>query len=77
MTRHQALEILGRVWGAEITLTRADAALVQPEERDGETCLATVARIAEVDVSRVQAFDSGAIRHLVALADVQVAKRRM
>jgi hypothetical protein len=64
---HSWLNVLEHVWGKQHTLTREQADALTAHELPGETALATVARLAGVDVSGVKPFEHSKVRELCAL----------
>lgn len=62
MDKREALDYLIFYWGQPVNLTPAASETIRCNGRPGETPLETVARIAEVDVSDIAAFDHDEVR---------------
>jgi len=78
MTPREALQLLRSVWGGGSNLSAKQAEQLASCAQEGETSLATCARLAGVDVSGVKAFDTA---HIYALcsrreAEMDLARAR-
>lgn len=62
MTPHQALTILQDYWGAPNIMDWTVARFIEADMLPGESLLATVARVAGVDVGGIHPFDHAAVR---------------
>jgi hypothetical protein len=71
MTRDEARAMLAGRWGVGETLTPDDVRAIEACAEPHETALDTVARVAQVDVSGIRAFDHAGIRHRLAVAQAR------
>jgi hypothetical protein len=76
MTRTQAIEMLREIWGTPHVATARQLDALEPHKLPDETYFACCARLAGIDVFRVAPFDHAAVRRLVCLAEIELAKER-